>query len=142
MAGKHKITGRSMSMPGGIILGVIIALGITVLGAGVLAYLISGQTVGEDAVGYGSIAILLVAAFVGTLTAVMRVKRRRMQVSAITGAGYFLSLLAMNALMFGGQYAGLGTTALVVLIAVLITAFWRMSGEKTPKFRHKKVAHG
>lgn len=111
----HKVTGTAMSMPLGIGIGCVISLFLTILGSGIVAKLISEEVLQETAIGYSAMGIILLASVSGTLVAVNKVKKRRLQVSMLVGAGYYLLLLAMTALFFGGQYQGMGVTALLVL---------------------------
>lgn len=109
-----KRTGRASSLPTGVGIGVAAALGWTMLWAGILAKLISMETLPEEAVGYGAMIILLSSAFLGAMLAYGKIKSKRLQAGLLTGAGYYLSLLAMTAMFFGGQYTGMGVTGLLV----------------------------
>lgn len=142
MSVKQKATGRASALPLGIAIGVLIALLITLGGSAFLAYLIYKETIPENAVGTGSAVILLLSAAAGAIAANRKVKRKFIQVSLMTGAGYFLNLIALNALIFGGQYAGVGMTALLVGAATSAVAIWIIRREMTPKFRRKIVGHG
>lgn len=115
MVRNRKPMGTAMSMPAGVVIGTLAALGWTVLWAAILAKLMEWETLPEDAVGYGAMVILLSGSFLGSLTAVWKVKSKRLQVSMLTAAGYYLSLLAMTALFFGGQYTGMGVTGLLIV---------------------------
>ena len=131
-----------MSVPVGILTGVLLGLMITVLGAILLSMLIYRQTVQEDGVGIGAMIIVGVSALAGVIAAVTLVRRRRVQVCVLTGVGYQLSLLGMNALLFGGQYNGVMTTIILVSLAVVIGVFCGIGGEKTPKNHRRKRAYG
>lgn len=115
MVTKRKVNGRAMSLPAGVGIGTVVALGWTLAASAVLAKLMDLERLPEDAVGYGAMGILLIAGYLGAVTAYAKVKGKRLQVSLITAAAYYVSLLAMTALFFGGQYAGMGVTALVIL---------------------------
>ena len=140
MATKRKANGRAMTLPAGVGIGTLAALGWTLMACAVLAKLIDLERLPEDAVGYGAMVILLVAGFLGAVTAYAKVKGKRLQVSLITAAAYYLSLLSMTALFFGGQYAGMGVTALVILagsgVAILLGLKEpsRKKGRRYPKF--------
>ena len=136
---KHKkVTGTAMSMPAGIALGVGVSVVITLIGAMVVAWLVISERLAESAVGYGSMVILLTASLTGCLVGCGMVKSRRLMVCSICVAGYYLALLAV-ALLFGGQFEGIGVTALFVLLggaaAVILGLVGNKSGARKYKFR-------
>ena len=138
MAGSKKQTGRASALPGGIAIGVLAALVITVLGAVLLTTLIAGEHLALDVYGYGVMMILFLAALAGAVTAMLRIKHMKMQVSLLTGAAYYLVLLATNALFFGGQYEGALTTGLIILAASGVAAVIG-SREGKPVKRRRKI---
>lgn len=138
MVRNSKPTGTAMSMPAGISMGVGTALLLTVLGAAIVAWLLNSGSMKEEGVGYGAMGVLLLASAFGSWTAVSMVKHQRLIVGLSTGAVYFVLLLGMTGLVFGGQYQGIIPTALMVLggstAAVLVSS--RTKGNRTPG-RHK-----
>lgn len=112
---KQKYTGRVMSVPGGLAVGVGISLLVTAVGAAVLAWLLDGEKLLWENVGYGIMGMLLCASFFGSLAAFRRIRRQRMLVCMLSGVAYLGVMLSMTALFFGGQYEGVGVTALLVL---------------------------
>ncbi len=123
MYARKKVTGTTMGIPGGLGLGIFVSLLITLAGAALTAWLIASEKIGEGSIGYAVIVILIVASAMGALVAVSLVKRMRLQVCMLTGVFYYLTLLAMTALMFGGQYQGMGVSALVILAGCTFIAF-------------------
>lgn len=119
---KLKVTGTAAAMPTGILLGVVLCLVITLVIACLLAHMVSGEQLAVESLGYVIGATQLVATLIGTCVAATVVKHRRAQVCMLVGAGYFLTLLGCNALFFGGQYSGVGVTALVVLLGTTAAA--------------------
>lgn len=111
----RKPSGRALSMPAGLLFGAIISLGLTILSAVVLAKLVASEVMAEANIGYGVMAMLLVASFIGSLCAHARIKRQRLLVCGLSGVIYFLILLSITALFFGGQYEAVGVTGLLVL---------------------------
>lgn len=112
---KGKPTGRAMSMPAGLAVGGLTSLGVTLAGVAVLAWLIHGERMEMESIGYGILVLLLIASYLGAITAFRKIRRRRMLVCAASGAVYLGSLLCIPALFFGGQYSGIGVTTLLVL---------------------------
>lgn len=129
------------SLPVGVAIGLLANLLITLVGAAFTAYLVDKQIIPQSAIGYGCVITLLLSACLGALVSVKRVKRLRMQVCLISGACYYIMLLGINALFFGGQYEGMGITALVVLGGCLAVAITGMSGGKSRKSILKKRAY-
>ena len=108
------VCGTASSMPAGIAFGCGIGVFITVIGAMVSAKMIDGGMLAETAIGYSSMVILLVASYFGSCTAFLKTKRRRLFSCLICGGVYFGMLLVATALFFGGQYRGIGVTALLI----------------------------
>lgn len=130
MVANRKVTGTAMAMPAGIALGAVICMLVTLFGSMVVAWLVSNETIPETGIGYGSMVILLVSSAVGAWVAVKGIKHRRLAVSAMTGAAYYACLLACTALFFGGQYGGMGVTALVILAGCLSAGLMGLKGER------------
>ena len=141
MVSKRKSTGLAATIPGGVGLGTALSLVITVIGACVSAFLIHKEFVNENAVGYCSLVTLLLASGMGAVLAMNRTKRMRMQVCLLTGACYFLSLLCITALFFGGEYTGIGVTALSVLGGSGAVALMSIRQKKSRGHGRKKGAY-
>ena len=120
----QKVTGTAVTMPMGIGIGCGVSMLLTILGSGLVAKLISMEALQENAIGYGAMMIILLSSISGAGIAVNRVKKRMLQVAALVGGLYYVMLLGATALFFGGQYQGMGVTALLILagcgVAVLI----------------------
>ena len=100
-------------------MGALTSLGITLVGSAGLAWLIHRERMEMEQVGYGTLGMLLLASFLGAMTAWRKIRRRRMLVCAASGAVYLGILLAIPALFFGGQYSGVWATVLLVLAGSL-----------------------
>ena len=114
MVVNRKVTGKAVSMPLGLGIGLAVCMAITLIAAGISANLILNERIGESAIGYCAIATLLLSSVIGAWLAAVLVKRRWMIVCMAAGAIYFLTLLGITALFFGGQYQGIGVTALMI----------------------------
>lgn len=115
MTAKRKTTGTTMSMPGGLAMGGLISLGITLAGSAILAWLVDEEMMAMESIGYGIMVMLLGASFLGAVTAYGKIRRRRLLVCAASGLVYIGILLSITALFFGGQYSGVAVTVLLVL---------------------------
>lgn len=136
---RKKTTGRAFSIPLGIALALLISLVLTLGGSAAAAALVSAERIGEGAIGYAAMLILAVATLVGAWVSVVFVKRLRLQVAMLFGGCYYLLLLATTALLFGGQYQGMGVTAMIILAASALVAFMPMSNAKT--WKKKKMPY-
>ncbi len=114
MVANQKVSGRASSLPAGLAFGGILSLVLTIILAVITAKLVDVESLPENNVGYAALVILLLASALGSAVAVGKIKRRRLLVCLASGAVYYGELLAMTALFFGGQYTGMGVTALVV----------------------------
>lgn len=137
MYAKRKMNGAATGIPAGLGLGILISLMITLIGAAVTAWLIAAEKIEEGTIGYAVMVILAVAAALGALTAVHFVKRLRLQVCMLSGSCYYLTLLAMTALLFGGQYQGMVVSAIVILAACVIIAFLPSKNRQIGKKRKR-----
>lgn len=136
---KKKVTGTAMAIPAGLGIGIGVSLVVTLLGAALTAWLIGAERIGEASIGYGAMAILVLASAVGAFVSSSLIKRLRLQICLLSGVGYFLTLLGMTALFFGGQYQGMGVSSIAVLIGCVAVAF--MPGKSSPQGKRRKFAY-
>ncbi len=122
MVVNRKPSGRTMSMAAGLALGGCISLVITLILSAVGAKLMDSQVIPEHGAGYLSLGILLLASILGAAVAYRKIRRQRLVVCMASGGIYYGILISMTALFFGGQYQGMGVTALVVLAGAGTTA--------------------
>ena len=119
---KMKISGKSVGIPLGLAVGELVSMIITVAAAAVAAWLIATEKIGEGGIGYAATIITALAAAVGAWVSSALIKRMRLQICMLSGVCYFLILLALTALLFGGQYRGIGLSAIVILCACALIA--------------------
>ena len=129
-----KVTGRAMTMPAGIAVGCGGAALVTAAGSALVAKLISDEVLVDTAIGYGAMLIVLLASALGAAVSAAKVKRRRLQVCLLSGLVYYGMLLGMTALFFGGQYQGMGVTALLVLAGTGTVILLGTREKKTGKY--------
>lgn len=142
MTANRKVTGRAMSIPAGLALGAGISMVVTLLGCSILAWMLDGEKIPESGIGYGSLLILWLSSMLGSMGASVTVKHQLLPVSMLTGVCYFGILLAITALFFGGQYQGMGVTALMVLAGSGCAVLALINGQgrgkkKLPKSRYR-----
>lgn len=141
MVVNQKVTGRASSMPGGLAFGAAISVGLTLLIAGILTWLVSEEKLAWENIGYGIMVLLLISSFAGALAAYGRIKRQRMLVCGIAGVVYFGILLSLTALFFGGQYDGMPVTALLILGGSAAAGLLGLGGNRGGKRRKVSRSH-
>lgn len=136
-----KPTGRAKSMPVGLALGGAVALTITLTLCALGAKLLDGGTLKETAIGYWVMGVLLISPFAGSMVASVSIQRRRLLVCGLSSAIYFGCLISMTALFFGGEYRGVGVTALMVLcgggLAAMALTRQGRGGRHRHRLRHR-----
>ena len=137
----RKVSGKAISMPLGIILGLAVSIALTMAIVAITANLILTERVGEGAIGYCAIIALLLSSALGAWLAAKLVKRRWMIVCIGVGGAYLLTLLAITALFFGGQYQGVLVTTLVILAGCGSVGLLGLKAEGNAKKRRKKLHH-
>ena len=138
---KSKMTSGTSTMAGAVGLGAAVSLTVTLIAAAIFAALISAETVPVGNMDYYGLVILLLAAIAGSAAASGRMQQKRLYLCLLTGAAYYLVLLAMTALFFGGQYQGMGATALVVLAGCAVVILLGLKGGKRGASRKSKIRH-
>ena len=136
---KGKSTGHAMTMPGGIAWGASISMGWTWIMAGILGWLVHRELIAQDAIGYGSMAILLSGSMLGAYIGWKKVMRKRFATALCVGVMYLTLLLGMTALFFGGQYQGVGVTALLVIGGSLLTVLMDAGHKTKQRSRYRKI---
>lgn len=130
MVRSHIAVGRSVSAPTGLAIGVCLSLVLTVLMSVVMAKLISTEKLEWEKIGYAIIATLFIASLIGSKTACTIVKRRKLMICMTEGLLYWLTLLLMTALFFGGQYSGLGVSGIVIISASAVVSVLELKAER------------
>lgn len=137
MKRKHAYSGRAYSLPAGIVIGTSVSIAISIIGCAVLAWLITGERLQQESIGYGCIAILLLASAGGSATAWKLIGHRQLLICGIQTLVYY-GILLMTALPFGGQYEGLLVTAVLVALGGALTLIPGMIGSGSGGHRFKK----
>lgn len=138
MHATKKVTGRARSMPGGLTVGALTSLGITLILAVIGGKLVDMGTLREGTIGYIAMVTLLIASFCGALAAAGSIKRQKLMVCGLSALIYYAVLLGMTALFFGGQYRGMGVTALLVLCGCAVAA---LTVTRQGRGGHRNVRH-
>lgn len=140
MVKNQNYSGRAMTFPAGVLMGAAISLLWSILAAALVGLLIDREMLAHTAIGYGGMLILLTASILGSLLAWKKIKHRRALVCLTTGGAYYLMLLGLTALFFGGQYEAVGVTGILIFAgsATVILAGLR-KGSSHSKRPYKKL---
>ena len=138
MVVNQKPTGRAVSIPAGLGIGLGISILLTVLMAAISAFAQGRGIVGEGGLGYCLMVTLLISTVLGALTASVKIKRHHIPVCIMSGVSYYLSLLAVNALFFGGQYEGILATGSLVMGGATAAIFFGRKAKKKHICSYKK----
>ena len=136
--GTYKLTAKAWPIPTGLLAGIGAALVVTAMGAGAAAWAILSGAISEGASGYCAMAVLLLSAVAGASVAMGTIQRLRLQVCLAAGGGYYLCLLLINAIFWGGQYEGFGATAAMVLCGCVLVILLTPGGQNRAGRRRRK----
>ena len=139
--GIQQVKGRAVSMPGGLAIGAGISMLVTMIVAAIGANLVMKQILPQENIGYCSIIALLAGGITGAITASAKVKHRKLVVCLLSGLVYYVTLLSITALFFGGQYEGMGVTFVTIAIASVAAALISSREGKQQKHRGHKKSH-
>lgn len=129
MNAKKVQTGRTRSVPIGVLTGLAAGLIVTAIAAAICAAMMSKETIPEKG-GMTALVILLLGSVTSAWIAFAAVRQKRMQVCLLSGVCYYGLLIGCTALFFGGQYQSMGVTAVVVFVGCMTAAL--------PALRQKK----
>ena len=121
MVTSKKVKGRAVPMFVGVGAGVVTMLVITILLAAVVSTMVLTGRIAEVNIGYYVMGILLLGSITGALVSVLKIKRRSMMVCCVTGGIFYLILLLVTFLCFGGSYQGVGVSGIMILTGSLVS---------------------
>lgn len=120
----------------------IIAIGALLAGTAVLAALISKNAIAENASGYGLTIILLAASLSGSIAMLKTGDMNKMLAVVTVAPAMWLSLLAVNALLFDGTYNGVAATLLLIVggsfAAVLLTGKHKKRSKSSMRYKRNR----
>ena len=134
-----KMTGRAPSLWKSVGAGVTLGAAWTLLCAMVMAELVNMEIMSMEHIGYGSMAAVLSAVFAGASLAGKRAGHMVLQAAVISGAAYFLCLLLVNVLFFGGCFSGFGVTLILVCLATGASVLTVGKGSGKAKRKRYKI---
>lgn len=126
---------KKNTLPMGLALGWLAAIGVTLAVAVAATALIAKERAGESAAATAAVAAMLFASFAGAMVASGRIGSRRLFVCLASGGIYLLTLICCHALLFQGKYVGLPGSALTILGSCLVAGLLGVR-PKQPGNRH------
>lgn len=130
MTVNRKPTGTASTIPSGLAAGALIAAALTIFGSLLTAKLIDQEIIAWKSCGYAVLMILLVSSWAGATVSSERIKRQRLLMCLASGGIYLTLLLIATALFFGGQYSGVGETALLIFCGSMLSSLLGLRGKK------------
>jgi len=122
-------------------IGVCCAVVFSMLVCALLASLITSGSISFQTTGGVVVVVQGISGMLGSWIAATVAKQQRLQVCLITAGMYFLCLLAMTALLFDGEYAGVVLSLMSVLTGGCIVALSGIRTKKEKKFKALKRAY-
>ena len=138
----RKVTGTASAVPTGMAMGVMTAMAIMLTGTLTASIMIHKEILQWDQSGYAVMLILILSSWIGTSVAARKIKRRRLLSCAVSGGIYYLILLAMTGLFFGGKYSGVGETGLLILCGSTLGFLMKYKAKPERIRRKRRMRHG
>ncbi len=127
---KKRMGKATSSIPLGLGCSVLVSMTVTLLAAVVMTFLIAGEYMQEAAMPTGAAIAMLLASIAGSLTVIIKIGQKTLWMCLASGAIYYLCLLAMTAMFFGGQYAQMGVSGVAVLIGSAVVILLSLRGSR------------
>lgn len=134
----YKMTARALSIPVGLLVSVGISLAVTSILSGASAWAILKGILEPEWAGYCAMVVLLASSAAGAAVATGTIQRLRAQMCLAAAGGYYLALLALTAMFFGGQYQGMGVTAAMILCGCVLVILLVPGTQNRAGCRRKK----
>ena len=141
MTATQKLTGRAASIPAGILIAMAVSSICTLMFSVIGAVLVSKEYMAQDRIGVWAIVTLVSASVAGGMIAANRIKRYRMQMAGLHGGVYYILLIGLNLLCFGGQLQGMGATLAFVLIGSLAAGLLSNQAAGKGSGRRRRKSH-
>lgn len=128
--------GRATSMARGLMMGLAINFIITLAAVAILAKMIDREVLPWQTVGYAIIPTLILGSFAGAYTACQKIKHQKLVVSMLSGLLYWIALMAVTALFYGGKYESVAVTAALIMVGCF--AAFLLTAPKTARTKYRK----
>lgn len=120
-------------------IGAVISIVLMLIGTMIIALLVMNETMTEKAIGYGVLAVTLIATFTGAYVALTIYKKKYLITSMSVSIVFALILLSLTALFFDGQFNGVPATLLVIICGGVSAMLVAGKGRHRTKQHRKKL---
>ena len=120
--------------------GIAVSLLVMVISIAIFTGLIRSERITEGASGYCTVCIHLLSIIIGACVASKEEKGNAIWISLLLALMYSIVLIAMTAIIFGGQYQGISATVFVILTGCAIPVImgkWRLNVGKARRSRKR-----
>lgn len=131
---KHQENGKFNVIIRQSILGSLAGILFLTISAAMLSALILNGSIPERRMKYFVLALIVISVFLGTVIGRKGAEEYRKTVCIITGITIFCFMLLVTAILFGGEYTGVGETGLLILCGCTLPLFvgpYRTKKKKT-----------
>jgi hypothetical protein len=142
MAKTKQKTVRAGKMPFALVMGWLAGIICTLLLASAWAQMILSETVGQSSAAGGSIVITAISAAVAAWVSALIAKKRWLQMCLVAGGMYFVTLLSLGGILFGGTFSGVGTGLITALGASTGVGLFALRGEKRASVKRNFKRYG
>ena len=133
--------GKNRSVAVGLTIGTAVCCIITILLTSLIAYLISRERISENNIRLFTSLIHYLSVLIGTYCVNTLIKRKLLPVSLLQCTCYLAVLFASTALFWGGQYGGIGSTLIAVILGGASGILAILCVNKIQKNTFKKSAY-
>lgn len=130
---------KQYGLGGTVAVGAAICIATMLAGIATAAALIISGRIPASAQGYCTMVIGVVSSFLGSATALRNAEGKKLILSGLIAGVYFLVLLGLSAVLFEGQYQGVGATGLLILCGAIVGSFLGTKDKKRPILRKSKM---
>jgi len=141
---KNKVVNRKYTSATAkrIAIGTLVSLAMTLIITAVFAVMEMEELIKEENMKYCVIVILFLSALAGAKSVTGRNRDRNVEVGLLMGVTYACTLLSMNALIFSGQYHGVGAGIIMILSGCIVSQLLGRKEKKNIKMRRSKKRCG
>lgn len=128
---QHQHSGKAVSVPKGLGLSLAVNIALTAALCMITASLVALNKIEWYRVGYCIMFMLLFVSYIGAKTAISAIKTQFFMIALMSGILYWLFLLSVTALFFGGNYSSIPETAALIAAGSISAALLRRSKRTT-----------
>ena len=132
-------TGKAVSVPTGLFFSLLVNIFLTITVIAVIAILLLHNRITWNDTGYWIMAMLLVSSFAGSKIAIETIKTQRYLVSLMAGVLYWMMLLCITALFFGGNYCSIFETGALIISGSVTAALLQLPQKRRTYIKRRPL---